>query len=75
MKKNERKDLRSKKLEDLQSLVKKMEIEVGKLMMDLKTGKVKNHHLCMAKRHDLAFLKTLIWEKRQQIESVASSKN
>lgn len=73
MKKNEKKDLRSKKLEDLQLLVKKTENEVGRLAMDLKSGKMKNHHLYMAKRHDLALIKTIIWEKKLQIESLAAS--
>ncbi|MBN2100882.1 50S ribosomal protein L29 [Candidatus Dojkabacteria bacterium] len=58
-------ELRSKKTEELEKMVKEMEDEVSKLYLDLRMGKVQNVREPRSKRKELAVLKTIIEEKKE----------
>ncbi|PIS14054.1 50S ribosomal protein L29 [Candidatus Shapirobacteria bacterium CG09_land_8_20_14_0_10_47_13] len=65
MKKNQLKELQTKTAAELNSLLAKGEIELAKLKMDLRAGKVKDVRSLNKKRHDLARMKTIL--KNQQL--------
>lgn len=67
MKKNQLKELATKTAVELVSLIRKGEIELAKLKMDWRAGKIKDTQLFNKKRHDLARLKT-IFRKHQLAE-------
>lgn len=65
MKKNQLKELQTKTAAELNSLLSKGEIELAKLKMDLRAGKVKDVRSLNKKRHDLARMRTIL--RNQQL--------
>lgn len=68
MKKKELKELHTKSITELKQLIKKARLELIKLRMEQKAGKLKNVHLVKQKRHDLARLKTILKELELGVE-------
>ena len=64
MKKNQLKELHAKTMVELVSLIQKCEIELAKLKMDLRAGKLKDVQLLNKKRDDLARMKTIFRSKQ-----------
>lgn len=64
MKKNQLKDLATKTAVELGSLIEKTMIELIRLKMDWRAGKLKDVQAVNKKRHDLARLKTAFREKQ-----------
>lgn len=64
MKKNQLKELHTKALVELTSLIQKGEIELAKLKMDLRAGKLKDVQSLNKKRDDLARMKTIFRGKQ-----------
>ena len=64
MKKNQLKELHAKTMVELVSLIQKGEIELAKLKMDLRAGKLKDVQLLNKKRDDLARMKTIFRSKQ-----------
>lgn len=64
MKKNQLKELHTKALAELTSLIQKGEIELAKLKMDLRAGKLKDVQSLNKKRDDLARMKTIFRGKQ-----------
>lgn len=64
MKKNQLKELHTKAAAELTSLIQKGEIELAKLKMDLRAGKLKDVQSLNKKRNDLARLKTILRSKQ-----------
>lgn len=62
MKKKELNELHTKSAVELKQLIKKAHLELIKLRMEQKAGKLKNVHLVKQRRHDLARLKTILKE-------------
>lgn len=65
MKKNQLKELQTKTAAELNSLLEKGEIELAKLKMDLRAGKLKDVRSLNKKRHDLARMRTIL--RNQQL--------
>lgn len=65
MKKNQLKELQTKTAAELNSLLGKGEIELAKLKMDLRAGKLKDVQSLNKKRHDLARMRTIL--RNQQL--------
>lgn len=65
MKKNQLKELQTKTATELGSLLAKGEIELAKLKMDLRAGKLKDVRSLNKKRHDLARMRTIL--RNQQL--------
>lgn len=65
MKKNQLKELQTKTAAELNSLLGKGEIELAKLKMDLRAGKLKDVRSLNKKRHDLARMRTIL--RNQQL--------
>lgn len=63
MKKKEISQLHTKSSQELKSLIKKMEEELVKMRIDLKSGKLKDVRAVLKKRRDLARVKTVLGEK------------
>ena len=64
MKKNQLKELHTKAAVELTSLIQKGEIELAKLKMDLRAGKIKDVQSLNKKRDDLARMKTIFRSKQ-----------
>ena len=64
MKKNQLKELATKTAVELISLIQKGEIELAKLKMDLRAGKIKDVQSLNKKKDDLARLKTVFRSKQ-----------
>lgn len=64
MKKNQLKELHTKAPAELTSLIQKGEIELTKLKMDLRAGKIKDVQSLNKKRDDLARMKTIFRSKQ-----------
>lgn len=64
MKKNQLKELHTKTVGELTSLIQKSEVELTKLKMDLRAGKLKDVQSLNKKRDDLAKMKTIFREKK-----------
>jgi len=62
VKKKELNELHTKPTAELKQLIKKARLELIRLRMEQKAGKLKNFHLVKQKRHDLARLKTILKE-------------
>jgi len=65
MKKNQKGELRSKKISELQNLLQKAEEELVKLRMDKVSGKTKDTTILRKKVEEITIVKTLIREKQQ----------
>lgn len=70
MKKNQLKELPTKTVVELTSLIQKGEIELAKLKMDLRAGKLKDVQSLNKKRDDLARLKTVFRSKQLMEEKL-----
>jgi|TARA_B110000305_G_scaffold215232_1_gene252628 large subunit ribosomal protein L29 len=66
---NDLKDLRSKNLKDLESLVLEIRENQFKNRMKHKTGQLNESHLLTADRKKIAQIKTVINEKKSEEES------
>ena len=66
---NDLKDLRSKNLKDLESLVLEIRENQFKNRMKHKTGQLNESHLLTADRKKIAIIKTVINEKKSEEES------
>ncbi|KRO35034.1 MAG: 50S ribosomal protein L29 [SAR86 cluster bacterium BACL1 MAG-120920-bin57] len=66
---NDLKDLRSKNLKDLESLVLEIRENQFKNRMKHKTGQLNESHLLTADRKKIAKIKTVINEKKSEEES------
>ncbi|MDA1341384.1 MAG: 50S ribosomal protein L29 [Proteobacteria bacterium] len=66
---NDLKDLRSKNLKDLESLVLEIRENQFKNRMKQKTGQLNESHLLTADRKKIAQIKTVINEKKSEEES------
>lgn len=64
MKKQELKNLRTKTIPELETLIKERREEMAKLKIDQALKKNKNVHLYSAKRRDLAQILTVLKEKK-----------
>lgn len=62
MKKKEISQLHTKSSQELKSLIKKMEEELVKMRVDLKSGKLKDVRAVLKERRDLARVKTILKE-------------
>jgi ribosomal protein L29 len=63
MKKKELKELSQKTLAELRGLLSKAQVELAKLKLESRAGKIKNQHLIGQKNRQLAQIKTIITEK------------
>ena len=64
MKKKEIKEIQSKSVKELQVLDKKAREELARVKVELKAGKLKNTGLYIAKKVDLARIKTILKERQ-----------
>lgn len=63
MKKEQKKELRSKTIEELIKELRDMRAEVTKLKIDMKTGKVENTNTFYRKKKDIARVLTFLNQK------------
>ncbi len=63
MKKEQKKELRSKTIEELINELRDMRAEVTKLKIDMKTGKVENTNTFYRKKKDIARVLTFLNQK------------
>lgn len=63
MKKKERQELHQKSKKELEELIKKVSQELVKLKMEKEAGKLKNIHLLVEKKRQVAIIKTILKEK------------
>ncbi|MBI4058064.1 50S ribosomal protein L29 [Candidatus Microgenomates bacterium] len=64
MKNKQIQELRTKEQKELLTLLVKKQEEVEKILLETRTGKVKNVHSARDLRREIAQIKTLIQEKR-----------
>lgn len=63
MKKKDLQDLRTKEVKELQSLLAKKRQELAKMMLELRSGKIKNVHAGKSLRKDMAQILTIMKEE------------
>src|SRR3989344_1988977 len=63
MKKNKREEIRNKTIEELIKEIPLLEMDLVKIKIDFKMGKLKNTSLIRVKSDELAVFKTLVREK------------
>jgi large subunit ribosomal protein L29 len=63
MKAKDIKQLHQKSKEELNKMLKEAQEELVRIKMEIATRKLKNTHLLMKKRHEVARIKTIIHEK------------
>ena len=71
MKRKDFDQLRSSTVESLRDLLKKTQLEALKIKLEISRGKVKNVHASLAKRKEVAKIKTLLREKELNLEQAA----
>jgi len=67
MKKKQIAELHNKSKKELISLIQQIEHELVQLRLHLQTGKLKSSHEWLAKKRDLARIKTILKEKELNI--------
>lgn len=65
MKKDQKKELRSKTAEELIKELRDLRVEVTKLKIDMKTGKAENLNAYYRKKKDIARVLTYLGEKKE----------
>jgi len=66
MKKTEKKDLRTKSVEELKKILKEKTDELNKVRLEKEAGKIRNTKLSTIKRKEIATILTIIAEKKFQ---------
>ena len=67
MKKEQKKELRAKTVEELIKELRDMRAEVSKLKIDMKMGKIENTNLVYRKKKDIARVLTFLSQKEEEV--------
>ena len=70
MKKEQKKELRAKTVEELIKELRDLRMEVAKMKIEMKTGKIGNTNALYRKKKDIARVLTYLSEKKEVVEEV-----
>ena len=70
MKKEQKKELRAKTVEELIKELRDLRMEVAKMKIEMKTGKIENTNALYRKKKDIARVLTYLSEKKEVVEEV-----
>lgn len=70
MKKEQKKELRAKTVEELIKELRDLRMEVAKMKIEMKTGKIENTNALYRKKKDFARVLTYLSEKKEVVEEV-----